>query len=331
VTFAERTVAVARYGFTPRQAAFLTTVMVHAGVFVARQYTTFAHIVFGQNTRDFLSQLTEKRFATAHACWRGAGRIYHVHHKGLYRAIGEPDNRHRRPATLARALERLMVLDVVLAGPELTWLGTEREKVAHFVGRRSVVEDDLPSLVFNQGATRTVRHFPEKLPIGLGSGNDVVFVYVVTDATAREFRGFLDSHRRLLQRLQRWTIRLAFPIASLESHALHSSIAGEFASPPLRPAVAEEFRWFCNARRALDDGTPAANAVEPSRYAAARRAFGAPRFYAAYRAWRAGGDAVIHELLSPRLHEAWTRGDGRIEIHVLPHQYQRLASAVATA
>lgn len=43
---------------------------------------------------------------------------------------------------------------------------------------------------FNQGATRTVRHFPEKLPIGLGSGNDVVFVYVVTDATGREFAPF---------------------------------------------------------------------------------------------------------------------------------------------
>jgi hypothetical protein len=48
-------------------------------------------------------------------------------------------------------------------------------------------------------------------------------------------------------------------------------------------------------------------------------------------AWRTGGDAVIHALLSPRFHEAWTRGDGRVEIHVLPHQYQRLAPAVATA
>jgi hypothetical protein len=47
--------------------------------------------------------------ATGHACWRGSGRIYHVHHKGFSSAIGEPDNRHRRPTTLARAVERLMV------------------------------------------------------------------------------------------------------------------------------------------------------------------------------------------------------------------------------
>jgi hypothetical protein len=331
MTLAERTAAVAAYGFTPRQAAFLTTVMLHAGVCVARQYTAFAHIVFGQNTRDFLKHLTEGRFATAHACWRGAGRIYHVHHKGLYRAIGEPDNRHRRPATLGRALERLMVLDVVLAAPELTWLGAEREKVAYFTERRALSVDDLPALVFSQGNSRTVRHFPEKLPIGLGSGDDVVFLYVVADPTGREFRAFLNSHRRLLQRLHRWTIRLAFPSGSLESRRLHTSIATDFASAPLRPAVAEEFRWFCQARRAIDDGTPSALAFDAARFAAARRAFGAPGFYAAYRAWRAAGDSVIHELLSPRLHDTWTRGDGRVEFHVLPHQYQRLASAVATA
>ena len=45
MTFADRIAAVATYGFTPRQAAFLTTVMLHAGVCVSRQYTTFAHIV----------------------------------------------------------------------------------------------------------------------------------------------------------------------------------------------------------------------------------------------------------------------------------------------
>ena len=55
MTFADRAASVATYGFTPRQAAFLTTVMLHAGVCVSRQYTAFAHVVFGQNTRDFLN------------------------------------------------------------------------------------------------------------------------------------------------------------------------------------------------------------------------------------------------------------------------------------
>ena len=52
-------------------------------------------------------------------------RAYHVHYKPLYRAIGEPNNRHRRPTTLARAIERLMLLDAV-RDSDRTWLATER-------------------------------------------------------------------------------------------------------------------------------------------------------------------------------------------------------------
>ena len=59
-------------------------------------------------------------------------RLYHVHHKPLYRAIGEPDNRHRRPTALPRAVERLMVLDAVLADRARTWLATERDKLVAF-------------------------------------------------------------------------------------------------------------------------------------------------------------------------------------------------------
>ena len=70
--------------------------------------------------------------------------------------------------------------------------------------------------------------------------------------------------------------------------------------------------------------------ADAARYAAARRAFGAPRFFAAYRAWRAHGDAVFHDLLSPRLHEAWTRGMAeersmcsRISISISPWPWRR--------
>jgi hypothetical protein len=44
--------------------------------------------------------------------------------KTLYAAVGEPNNRNRRPATLARAIERLMVLDAVLADRRLRKLAS---------------------------------------------------------------------------------------------------------------------------------------------------------------------------------------------------------------
>jgi hypothetical protein len=278
MTVADRTAAVAAHGFTPRQAAFLSTVMLHAGVCVPRQYTAFAGIAFGQNTREFFERLTHGRFATAHPCWRGAARIYHVHK--AHRAIGEPDNRHRRPATVARAVERLMLLDVVLGDTETTWLGTEREKVAYFTERHSLSADQLPALVFSQKGSRTVRYFPEKLPIGLAAREEIVFVYLATDATGRNFRAFLASHRRLLQRLHRWTVRLVLPTTSLGAQSLHTSILAECVAAPLRPAVAEEFRWFCQVRRASEDGAPSVMAGDGARYAAARRAFGGWRLRA---------------------------------------------------
>ena len=73
MTVDERAAAVEPFGFTPRQARFLTTVMLHAGVCVQRQYAQFAGIANGQLTRDFFARLVRDRIATAYPCWRGVG------------------------------------------------------------------------------------------------------------------------------------------------------------------------------------------------------------------------------------------------------------------
>jgi hypothetical protein len=89
--------AITRFGFTERQARFLATVMLHSGVFVGRQYATFARITHGQKVHDFVEQLIARKFVTPiNLGSTGRTRIFHVHHKPLYTAIGEPD---RRPAT----------------------------------------------------------------------------------------------------------------------------------------------------------------------------------------------------------------------------------------
>jgi hypothetical protein len=48
---------VTAFGFTERQARFLVEVLIHSGVFVERQYCTFAGIAHGQKTHDFLRRL----------------------------------------------------------------------------------------------------------------------------------------------------------------------------------------------------------------------------------------------------------------------------------
>jgi hypothetical protein len=110
--------------------------MVHSGVFVGRQYATFAGITHGQKVHDFIEKLLARRLVIPMKLGStGRKKIFHVHHKPLYAAIGEPDNRNRRPVTLDKAVERLMIQDGVLADRSLTWLGSEREKFAYFKER----------------------------------------------------------------------------------------------------------------------------------------------------------------------------------------------------
>lgn len=175
--------AVKDLGFTERQARFLLTVMQHSGVFVERQYCSFAGITHGQKTHDFIHRLVQHGFTRA--IRPGAlhrGRLYHVHHKRLYAAIAQTDNRNRRKSPLGRMVERLMLLDAVLDDRNHTWLGTEGDKWRYFVLRLDdsrLQKEELPHLLFGKGARRVLRLFPEKLPIGVElDGHQHVFLYL---------------------------------------------------------------------------------------------------------------------------------------------------------
>ena len=99
--------ALSPFGFTERQREFLVTVMVHSGCFLERQYCAFTGTVRGQNSREFMSRLAARGFIRV--IEPGAvrrGRLYHVHHKPLYEAIGQADNRNRRLRIVGRMVER---------------------------------------------------------------------------------------------------------------------------------------------------------------------------------------------------------------------------------
>ena len=200
-----RVAAMASFGFTERQARFLVTVMVYGGAFLERQYCTFAGIAHGQKTHDFVRKLIDRGYVTV--ITPGAlhrGRLYHLQYKPLYEAIGEPNNRNRRPATMGRMVERLMVLDAVLADRRYTWLGTEQDKVAYFKStfeQRGIGADPcLPHLVFGTGPEKVIRYFPDKMPIGLERdyGPRHVFLFLVTSDVPAAFRMFLFRHADLL-------------------------------------------------------------------------------------------------------------------------------------
>jgi hypothetical protein len=325
MTFEQRVKAVVDHGFTERQAGFLVTVMLHSGVCLARQYPAFARITQGQKVHDFFSRLVTRGYATKRRCGHNTARLYHVHHKPLYAAIGEPDNRHRRPLPLGRAVERLMLLDAVLSDRSLNWLATEREKVAHFTLERRVPPSDLPSLTFSSGTSQTVRRFPDKLPIGIGDDDRTyVFVYLVTRPSPVDFRTFLERHAELLRALPAWTMRALVPHHLTNSTKAYREAFREQLADPVRGAQMDELRWFFQMRRRQQGRSD-------ERLMRAQRAFGSPRFRAVYRSWIEQGDRILDAAMSPVLATVIARGLGRFETHVLTHRYLHLAPLVGTA
>jgi hypothetical protein len=111
MTVQERTDAVAALGFTERQARFLVTVMTHSGVCLPRQYSEFVGIVYGQKTRRFFAKLVARGHASTCRCVHNRAAVYHVHGKALYRALGVPHSRLRRPVPLGAVVPRLMLVD----------------------------------------------------------------------------------------------------------------------------------------------------------------------------------------------------------------------------
>lgn len=328
----ERAEALSAFGLTERQALFLVEVLTHSGVFVERQYCGFAGITHGQKSTDFLRRLVERGYARpiqVGALHRG--RLFHVHHKPLYAAIGEPNNRHRKSMALGRMVERVMVLDAVVADRSFSWLGTESDKRSYFLrvlqGRLELRE--FPRLTFGTGPRVAHRYFPDKLPIGVERcRTDHVFLYLITSPVPMDFRLFLLRHAEMLRPLRRWTIRVLVPPPFARAIRLFGLAAREELTTPLVPSIVGDLEWlFAERHRRLE--TP--SAPQDQRFGSALSAYRAPRYQALYRMWLQAGNPAIWSAQSIALREALQRGDGRVEFVRLTHQYCHLSSLVGVA
>src|SRR5262245_33764722 len=319
MTFDDRVHAVAKNGFTERQARFLTTVMLHSGVCVPRQYARFCGIVYGAKTRKFFAKLVRLQYALMYDCRHNRARIYHVNQRALYAAIGEPDSRFRKPITLNHAIQRLMVVDAIVEDPDLVWLGTADEKAAHLLALTRIEQADLPHVTVGDGETRTVRYFPDRLPIGIHLAGRGVVVYVVTDPWLDEFRVFLERHAALLRALPAWTLRIVVPPQFPDIAQQSKQVVWNQLLTPLKTETLDELRWYVEQVRSHP--TPSRSDDLDERFYETREAFCAPRFKALYRAWKQDGECVLTNAASRAISEAVDAGAGRVETLELGHRY----------
>ena len=294
-----------------------------------RQYSSFAGIVFGQKTRKFFAKLVRLGYVSTYDCAHSnRGRVYHLRHRPLYDAIGEPDSRLRRPPGVPRALERLMLLDAILENPESIWMSSSAEKI-DYLSSRGIAAENALHLVVRQGDQERVRYLPDRLPIGVHPSGHVVFIYLHADPLRDEFRDFLQRHAPLLEQLPAWTIRIVVP-AHLESasQSLQKAAWGQLASPLTEP-VLTELRWYFE--RFASAPTEASPAGDRTHFDRCRRAFSSDRYAVLYRCRRQDAERVLATASSPVGGRALESGAGKIEPLVLAHAYSHLAPMAGVA
>ena len=327
---AVRVQALRAFGFTERQARFLVTVMAHSGSFLERQYCAFAGTVRGQNSREFVARLIGHGYATAITCGSvRRGRIYHVHHKPLYEAIGLPDDRHRKPQSLGRMVQRLMILDGVLSSRDCWWMSSERDKRSYFSVTREtgLSAPEYPQIAFGSGLQKTVRYFPDKLPIGVVKRDlgHHVFLYLVTRPIPVDFRMFLLRHAELLRRLHTWTVRLLVPRRFAKAAALYQAALRDELWTPLEPHIADRLPAYFRERQRT--GGHISDPSDEDLVKAFRR-YGTARFASLYRAWRRVGDPIVWAAQSTTLRDDRERGWGGCESRTLTGQYLQLTGRI---
>jgi hypothetical protein len=322
MTVEDRVNAVANFGFTERQARFIVTVMLNGGVCVPRQYAEFIGTAYGQDVNSFFEKLVDQGLAVQCSCVHNRARVYQLRYQPLYQAIGEPNSPSRKPIAAAGVVQRLMLLDAIVAQRDLVWLFTVSDKVAFFTAGLSCAPEWMPHNSVGVGTNRRVRLCPEGLPIGVEGGGRPVFVFVVSSWNEEDLRAFVQWHADLLGLVPGWTLRFVLPphLAMLTA-SVEAAVHDELASPISATALTE-LRWYFEQRL---DRRSARDSVDPDRFRRTQGAFAAKRWRVLFKRWLSHGDAALKVASSSLLRDALARGDGKIECEVVRHSYRHLS------
>jgi len=167
MTFPESSIENLRsLGYTDDEARFLHIVATHSSYFSTRQYLQFTGAKSGEKNMAFTQKLLGKGHATAKLLLRN-GRIYHLHSRLIYRAVGRQNPRNRREHSVEYIRTKLAILDFVLAHLDYRYLETEGEKVNYFCSKLGISRGILPAKRYS-GAIRhkeTDRYLIDKFPL----------------------------------------------------------------------------------------------------------------------------------------------------------------------
>ena len=186
--------ALAALGWTGREAEWIALVCLHSGVFTRAQFCHYFN-TYRKQAHRFVKALIEQRAAVESdvIAFNGGGKTCRISGKGIYRALGVENIRHRRKANRSVVMRRLLSLDFVLEHPGMNWLPTEGEKV-EFIEGLGVHSNLIPRRIYYGAVRAQKRYFALKLPVA-GGARTVTFAYVDPGhATAVELHSWGAAH-----------------------------------------------------------------------------------------------------------------------------------------
>lgn len=220
----ERILALLRFGYTRREAAFLCCAALHSGFFLRRQYCQFIGKSVGGTAASMIEKLGSARHATVlKGC--GNAQVLHLNARPFYSALGEEDNRNRRMRVPLVIKRKLMSLDLVIEFSEGRYLATETEKVGYFESLPGLGRTDLPTKEFRSPTMSdpTNRYFVDKHPIRVLPSGVVTFFFVDEGLAGTErFESFLRQYATLFARLKSYELVYAAESRHLFEQAYRS-------------------------------------------------------------------------------------------------------------
>ena len=195
-----------RLGYTETEARFLYLVATHSGYFTQAHFLRFAGVEKGG--------LGTRLVAKADKCGHvrtlrfGLHRLVHnLYRRRFYELLGKDNLRNRRHLSPLLIRTRLLILDFVVAHPELRYLETEHDKVEHFHSVLGIPKALLPCRIYRgaKDGTETRRYFVDRSPIYLDDqSQSPAPVFVHCDHGERSLLGFvsfLENYRWMLRSL----------------------------------------------------------------------------------------------------------------------------------
>jgi hypothetical protein len=196
----ERSQALDYFGYTPRQAHFLTLVALHGGYFLRRQYVEFTGGGHGLAAVRFLAKAASHDHIRQFPYGRH-GAMFHLCARPLFAALGQEHNRNRRPAEWIAVVRKLMTLDFVLTKPAAQFWATEEDKSA-LLRELGVAERKWPAKRYRPrlaAKSSTTRYFVDKMAWYREQDDPRLWLaYVNAESTLAGFETFLREYDGVL-------------------------------------------------------------------------------------------------------------------------------------